>query len=668
MATTAPYGTWTSPIRARDAAAHDGRPDWVGIVGPETWWTEPRPAEGGRTTLVRRRADGSTAPLLPAPWNVRSRVIEYGGRPWAALPGTAERGPVAVFSHLDDQRLYRFEPDTPGAVPQPLTPEPDHPAALRYADPVTAPGGAEIWCVREAFHGPGPGDLRRSLVAVPLDGSAAADPSAVRELAADLHFVTGPRLSPDGRHAAWLGWEHPAMPWDGTALRVAAIHPDGTLGSPRTVAGGPTEAVCQADWLDDATLLAVTDPDGWWNPYRVDIATGATTALHPAPEEFGGPLWRLGQRWCAVLPDGRIAVTHGSGSRRLGILDPATGTLDDLAGPWTEWAATLDARDGRIAAVAAGPTRGWEVLEIDPATLTATVAGHPHLDPVDPGHLPESRPRTFTGPDGREVHANLHPPRNPDVTAPPGELPPYVVFVHGGPTSRAPLTLDLEIAYFTSRGIGVVEVNHGGSTGHGRAYRERLRGQWGVVDVADCATAARALAAEGLADPDRLAVRGGSAGGWTAAASLATTDLYRCGTISYPVLDLTAWSSGGTHDFESRYPDSLIGPLPEAADRYRDRSPVSHADRITAPFLLLQGLDDTICPPAQAERLLAGIAGRGVPHAYLTFAGEGHGFRRADTLVTALEAELALYAYAFGLARDDLAPLDLTGPADRSAR
>ncbi|WP_157876149.1 S9 family peptidase, partial [Streptacidiphilus griseoplanus] len=266
--------------------------------------------------------------------------------------------------------------------------------------------------------------------------------------------------------------------------------------------------------------------------------------------------------------------------------------------------------------------------------------------------LPAPTARTFTGPDGREVHANLYPPRNPDFTAPPGELPPYVVFAHGGPTSRSPMVLDLEIAYFTSRGIGVVEVNYGGSTGHGREYRNRLRGQWGVVDVEDCATAARALAAEGTADPRRLAIRGGSAGGWTTAASLTGTDLYRCGAIRYPVLDLTAWSSGGeTHDFESRYLDSLIGPLPEAADRYRERSPVTHADRLTVPFLLLQGLDDVICPPAQAQRLVDRAAERGVPHRYLTFPGEGHGFRRADTITTALEAELALYTEAFGSGR-----------------
>jgi dipeptidyl aminopeptidase/acylaminoacyl peptidase len=270
--------------------------------------------------------------------------------------------------------------------------------------------------------------------------------------------------------------------------------------------------------------------------------------------------------------------------------------------------------------------------------------------------------RTFTGPGGREVHAHLYPPHNPGCAAPAGELPPYVVWAHGGPTSRAPLVLDLEIAYFTSRGIGVAEVNYGGSTGHGREYRNRLHGQWGVVDVEDCAAVALALAEEGAADRSRLAIRGGSAGGWTAAASLIATDVYACGTILYPVLDLTAWGSGETHDFESRYLESLVGPLAEVPGRYAERSPAEHADRITAPFLLLQGLDDVICPPAQCERFLARLArteGRGIPHAYLTFEGEGHGFRLAGTMVRALEAELSLYAQVFGLDPAGIPTLEL---------
>ncbi|WP_189936609.1 S9 family peptidase [Streptomyces sulfonofaciens] len=660
---TLPYGSWPSPIDARLAAAHDGRPEYVGFIGGEAWWTEPRPAEAGRRALVRRRPDTPGSPVLPPPWNARSRVIEYGGGPWAGAerPGA---GPLVVFCDFADQRLYVYEPDAQDARPRPLTPLSPVGGGLRWADLTVHPDRGEVWCVLEEFTGEDPTDLRRVLAAVPLDGSAAKDRGAVRELTDDRHrFVTGARLSPDGRHAAWLVWDHPLMPWDGTRIMLAEVREDGTFAPPVEFAGGPEESIAQVEWDHAGHLLFASDRTGWWNLYRAPAGErpdAEATALCPRDEEFAGPLWRIVLRWFAPLADGRIAVLHGRGAPVLGILDPATGEVTDAAGPWTEWAPTLAAHGTRVVGVAAGPRSGYEVVELDAATGETRVIGSAHHDPVDPAYYPEPRIRTFTGPDGRDIHAHVYPPHHPDRTAPDGELPPYAVWVHGGPTSRAPLVLDLEIAYFTSRGIGVVEVNHGGSAGHGRAYRNRLREQWGVVDVEDCAAVARALAEEGTADPARIAIRGGSAGGWTTAASLATTDVYACGTIIYPILDLTAWGSGETHDFESQYLESLVGPLAEVPGRYRERSPSEHADRITAPFLLLQGLDDVICPPAQCERFLAKLKGRGVPHAYLTFEGEGHGFRRADTMIRALEAELSLYAHVFGLRPPGLPTLELT--------
>ncbi|OIJ67875.1 prolyl oligopeptidase family serine peptidase [Streptomyces mangrovisoli] len=648
---TLPYGAWPSPIDAALAAAHDGHPESVGFVGDEVWWTAPRPAEGGRRTLVRLLPDGTEQSVLPAPWNVRSRVIEYGGTPWTgvARPGAE---PLVVFAHFADQRLYRYEP---GGEPRPLTPLSPVGGGLRFADLAVLPDRDEVWCVLEEFTGDAPTDVRRTLVAVPLDGSAHDDRAALRELAPARHrFVTGPRLTPDGRRAAWLAWDHPRMPWDGTELLVADVTEGGVLGEPRTVAGGPEESVAQAEWSADGRLLYASDRSGWWNLYRDG------TPLCPREEEFGGPLWKLGQRWFAPLDSGLIAVVHGRGATALGILDPETGEVVDAAGPWTEFAATLAVRGERIVGVGASPRSAYEVVELDSRTGRTRVVGAPHDDPVDPAHYPEPQIRVFTGPAGREIHAHVYPPHHPGCAAPGGELPPYVLWAHGGPTSRSPLVLDLEIAYFTSRGIGVAEVNYGGSTGYGRAYRNQLREQWGVVDVEDCAAVALALAEEGTADPARLAVRGGSAGGWTAAASLTTTDVYACGTIIYPVLDLVAFASGETHDFESRYLESLVGPLDEVPGRYAGRSPVEHADRITAPFLLLQGLDDVICPPAQSERFLARLVGRRVPHAYLAFAGEGHGFRRADTMVRALEAELSLYAQVFGIESPDVPTLELT--------
>ncbi|WP_411074428.1 LpqB family beta-propeller domain-containing protein [Streptomyces sp. cmx-4-7] len=660
---TAAHGSWPSPVDAALAAAHDGRPEYPGAVGDELWWTAPRPAEDGRRALVRRRADGTEETVLPAPWNVRSRVVEYGGRPWAAAdrPGG---GPLVVFCHFPDQRLYAYEPDAgPRAEPRPLTPVSAVGGGLRWVDPVVHPDRGEVWCVLEEFTGPAPTDVRRVPAAVPLDGSAAGDRTAVRELTGERHrFVTGPRLSPDGTRAAWIGWDHPRMPWDGTEVLLAEVAPDGTFRDARTVAGGPAESIPQVDWDAAGRLLLVSDRTGWWNLYRAavgdDGALSEPVPLRPRPEEFGGPLWKIGLTWFAPLENGLVAVVHGVGTTSLGILDPERGDLVDAVGPWTEWAPSLAVHGTRVVGVAAGPRSSYEVVELDTRTGRARVVGAPHTDAVDPAYYPEPRVRTFTGPGGREIHAQVYPPRHPGITGPEGERPPYVIRAHGGPTGHAPLVLDLEIAYFTSRGIGVAEVDYGGSTGYGREYRERLREQWGVVDVEDCAAVATALAAEGTADPARLAVCGGSAGGRTAAASLTDTDVYACGTIAYPVLDLRSWATGETHDLESQYLHGLVGPLDRVPGRYEERSPVEHVDRITAPFLLLQGLDDVICPPAQAERFLSRTAGRGVPHAYLAFEGEGHGFRGAATLVRALKAELSLYAEVFGFDRTDVPALE----------
>ncbi|MGC9539382.1 LpqB family beta-propeller domain-containing protein [Streptomyces sp. UG1] len=646
---TLAYGSWPSPIDAATAAAHEGHPEYVGFVGDEAWWTEPRPTEGGRRTLVRRRPDGTEEPVLPAPWNVRSRVVEYGGHPWAGA--VVDGRPLVVFVDFADQRLYRYEE---GGTPRPISPVSEVGGGLRWVEPQLRLDLGEVWCVLEEFTGEGPTDVRRVLAAVPLDGSAAEDRDAVRELTDGRHrFVTGARISPDGRRAAWLAWDHPRMPWDGTELLVAEVGDHGTLGRPQIVAGGTEESIAQVDWSADGRLLYASDRSGWWNLHRDG------QPLCRRPEEFGGPLWKLGLRWFAPLADGTIAVVHGRGSTALGILDPETGEIVDAAGPWTEFAPTLAVSGERVVAVGASPRSAYEVVELDTRTGRSRVIGAAHDDAVDPAYYPEPQIRTFTGPAGDEIHAHIYPPHNPGCVAPADTPPPYVVRAHGGPTDRAPLVLDLAIAYFTSRGIGVAEVDYGGSSGYGRAYRNRLREQWGVVDVEDCAAVALALADEGTADRDRLAIRGGSAGGWTAAASLTTTDVYACGTILYPILDLASWGTGETHDFESRYLESLIGRPTEVPARYTERSPAAQADRLTVPFLLLQGLDDVICPPAQCERFLARMEGRRVPYAYIAFEGEGHGFRRAETMIRVLESELSLYAQVFGLNPPGIPKLEL---------
>lgn len=643
----APYGTWHSPVSAADVAGEEGRPGWLGWVGGDLWWAEARPGEEGRVALLRRRAGARQAEeVLAGPWNARSRVIEYGGRPWAgraAGPG-GEAGSVLVFANWSDQRLYRLEPDRPGSTPEPVSPVAS--TGMRFADFFVHPDLDEVWGVRETFTGPAPTDVRRDIAAVPLDGSAAGDPGRVRVLAATHHFLSCPRLSPDGRWLSWIGWDHPSMPWDDTVLCVAKVT-GGAAEPARAVAGGGGQAVVQAEWTGPRTLVYVSDPAGWWNLYRLRLGEpGPPEALCPREEEFGGAVWQLGLRWIAPLADGSIAAVHGRATTRLSILG-ADGVLREVGSSHTEWVPCLAAHGSTVAGVAAGPQRPWEIVQADTSRREVLV-----LRPapgIGPRYLPQPRARTFTGGDGREIHANVYPPRNPGFTGPAGEAPPYLVLAHGGPTGRAPLGYDPEIAYFTSRGIGVAEVNYGGSTGHGRRYRERLVRNWGVVDPADCAEVALALAAEGSADGARLVIRGGSAGGWTAACSLTgPVGVYRGAIIYYPILDLAGWRTGETHDFESQYLESLVGPWPAAAEVYHERSPVNHAGEISLPFLLLQGLEDVICPPLQCERLLSRLAGRDIPHAYLAFEGEQHGFRRSATIAVALEAELSFLGQVLG--------------------
>ncbi|WP_026421123.1 prolyl oligopeptidase family serine peptidase [Actinokineospora inagensis] len=644
MVKIAPYGTWVSPLAAADVARGGGRPGWLRRIGSRTWWLRGLPHENGRVALFRHDGpdstngpDGSAArQVLAAPWNVRNRVHEYGGAPYLVL------GARVVFTNWDDQRVYVTDHD--GVDPVPISPEPPTPQGWRYSDLVAGPDGTEVWCVREDAVD------HRELVALPLDGG---EP---RVLGRSHHFMSSPRPSPDGRHAAWIGWEHPNMPWDGTQLCVAAISADGTLGPHRVVAGGPREAVCQVEWESSDALLVLTDPQGWWNLHRIGL-DGTVVNLAPGEHELGGPLWQLGYRWFVPLGQGRFAVQR---TERLAIVDERSGTVTDVDTDLSVWVHLDAGADGVVVASAAGPKDNWAPVSLDLSTGELTRLAEVERPPAAE-YLPEPEARVFDSPDGYRVPALFYPPTNPDFAGPAGELPPLLVYPHSGPTANCTAELDLDIAYFTSRGFAVVTVDYAGSTGHGRAFRELLNGQWGVADVRDCATVATALVKEGLADAARVAIRGGSAGGWTAAAAMTSVDTFRCATISFPILDLTPWADGGveSHDFESRYMEGLVGPLPESRDRYLELSPINHVDRIAGPVLLLQGLEDRVCPPAQAGRFVAALDGTGVPHAYLTFAGEQHGFRKAETIIAAHEAELSFYGQVFGFATD-VPPVELT--------
>jgi dipeptidyl aminopeptidase/acylaminoacyl peptidase len=667
MATeTTSYGEWPSPIAGADVARKQVGLAFPVVDGAGVWWQESRPDEGGRVVVVRQGPDGVNRDLLPAPYNARNRVHEYGGRSYQPVPGGF------VFTDFGDQRLYRCADE---GAPQPLTPEPGD-VSYRFADFVLPPGGDEIWCVRERHEG---GRITRAIAAVPLDGSAAADAGAMRILVSGSDFYAFPAPSPDGTRLAFTCWDHPLMPWDGTELRVAAV--DGTAAAgdgQQVVMGSSTESVLAPAWRDDRSLYVISDRSGWWNLYLTDL-DGTARELCPRAEEFAAPLWQLGLSPYAMLGDGRLVATYGTGEARLGVLDPETGQLDDLGLPYRVYIFGLTASGQTVVTIAGGPTVPTTVISVDvPAAGTPVARELSRSNDAlpDPAYLPVPRTAELTGPSGSVVHALVYPPSNPVARAPEGERPPYIVWIHGGPTAQSVARLDLEKAFFTSRGIGIIDVNYGGSSGYGRAYRERLRGQWGVVDVADAMTAALALAESGEADGKRLGIRGGSAGGWTALAAVTSgigvlggsrgpggphgpgERVFAAVASYFGVADLRAFAEH-THDFESRYLDGLIGPLPESAALYAERAPVGHVNDGTCPVLLLQGLDDPVVPPAQAESIAADLAAHGIPYAYITFAGESHGFRKAENIVASLEAELSFYGQIMGFTPPGIPPVPL---------
>ncbi|MER7798136.1 prolyl oligopeptidase family serine peptidase [Microbacterium sp. NPDC096154] len=658
--TTLPYGSWPSPISASDIAGGSPRLDGARFVdgdagAAEIWWGESVPAEKGRTAVMRR-VGAAVETVLVAPWSARSRVHEYGGGAW-----TVTDDGVLLFVEASDQRVYRM---SPGTQPEPLTPGGQ---GMSFGDltwAAGADGSGVLWAVRETH-----GEERvptRDIVTIPLDGSAAADAPAILTVVGGSDFVAYP--TPRGDRLAWIAWNHPDMPWDASELHVGRIGADGRVAEHVVVAGGRTAegpvSALQPEWTGDDELMFTADlpggpGDGRWNLCWVRFegltATGPE-ALAPADADTGGPLWNLGARWYAPLDDGRVLAVRTQGSDDLVLLDPTCGAVDALETPLSGGVLVRDARGARVLLTGAGtqvPGGLW-LLDVDARTIEAVRGGVASL-PAE--WLPRSQSLTFAGPYG-DVHAFAYPPTNPEATGPEGELPPYLVLVHGGPTAHASGELSLAVAYFTSRGIGVLDVNYGGSTGYGREYRDRLRGRWGIVDVADTAAAARGLAASGLADPGRIAIKGGSAGGWTVLCAVADTDVFAAGISRYGVADLRRLAED-THDFEARYLDGLVGPLPQAEPLYVSRSPLSRPETLRTPLLILQGSEDPVVPPSQSEALRDALARNGVPHAYILFDGESHGFRQASTLVRAFEAELAFLGSVLGFDTPGVPPLVL---------
>jgi len=636
--TVAPYGSWKSPITSDLIVAGTIKVGQILLDGDDVIWTEMRPAEGGRYVLVRRSPDGRTSDLMPPPWNARTRVHEYGGGAAAVAAGTV------YFSNWEDQRIYRLDP---GGRPRPITPE----GKLRYADGVVDRNRGRMICVRED-HTAANREAVNQLVSLDLAGEGEA-----WVLVSGNDFYATPRISPDGTRLAWLTWNHPNMPWDGTELWVGELQADGSLGQVERVAGGADESIFQPEWSPDGVLYLISDRTGWWNLYR--WREGRVEPVVQMEAEFGLPQWVFGRSTYAFASARRIICAYTQhGTWQLASLDTVTGALTPIETPYTE-IEYVRAGSDRAVFYGGSPAEPESIVQLDLATGRIEVLRRATEVAVDAGYLSQPRAIEFPTENGLMAHALYYPPKNRDHAAPEGERPPLLVISHGGPTGATTSTLSLSIQYWTSRGIAVLDVNYGGSTGYGRAYRERLEGQWGIVDVDDCANGARYLAERGEVDGERLIIRGGSAGGYTTLCALTFRDVFKAGASYFGVSDLEALAKE-THKFESRYLDRLVGPYPERKDLYEERSPIRFADRISCPVIFFQGLEDQVVPPSQAELMVKPLREKGLAVAYVPFEGEQHGFRRAENIKRALDAELYFYSRVFGFElADPVEPVEI---------
>ena len=627
---TAPYGTWKSPITTDLIVVNTIGLGSVLLDGDDTYWIESRPTEKGRNVIVRHTPDGKIVDVNPAPYNARTRVHEYGGGAYCVHQGTV------YFTHFTDQRLYRARP---GTEPEPVTPE----GPLRYADGVITQDGRWMFCVVED-HSQSDQQAVNGIARLNLANGN------VQMLVTGNDFYSSPKLSPDESRLAWLTWNHPNMPWDGTELWVAGIGGEG-LSAPVKVAGGVEESIVQPEWLPDGTLLFLSDRSNWWNLYRwSEDGQGVVVEMEA---EFGYPQWVFGMSSYGIVgPDRIIAAVSREGREQLLEVDVRSGTWQPVEIPFDALGSVRTARDwvvfwGGSSRAASGIIRlDLNTHEIAVAPNGRTLRRSLDIE-IDLGYLSMPQSIEFPTENGLTAHAFYYAPQNKDYRAPDGERPPLIVFSHGGPTGSTSATFSLSIQYWTSRGFGILDVNYGGSTGYGRAYRQRLNGQWGIVDVDDCVNGAKYLVARGLADGERLAIRGGSAGGYTTLAALTFRKVFKAGASYFGVSDLGALARD-THKFESRYLDNLVGPYPEREDLYQARSPLFHVDKLSTPVIFFQGLEDKVVPPNQAELMVDALRKKGVPVAYVPFEGEQHGFRQAKNIQRALEAEYYFYAKVFG--------------------
>jgi dipeptidyl aminopeptidase/acylaminoacyl peptidase len=634
---TAPYGSWKSPITSDLIVAQITTLSEVRLVEDDFYWLEGRPQEQGRNVIVRADSDGAAADVTPAGFNARTRVHEYGGASWLVAGGTC------IFSNFADQRLYRQRIGQ--SDPEPLTPAPSSPKHdLRYSDGVLDHGRRRWIGVREDHTGEG--EPVNAITAIDLDEPGT---SPGRVLVGGHDFFCSPRLSPDASRMLWLAWDHPNMPWNGTRLYLAAIGADGAPAGARVIAGGMSESVFQPEWSPDGSeIIFVSDRTGWWNLYACEIATGTTRPLCPMEAEFGVPQWNFGMSTYAFAGARRIVCAYTkAGLGQLAMLDLASGFLQAIETEFTEFGSVC-ADGGRVVFRGGAADRPTSIVELDLATRQYRVLKQAtnllvRTELNIANYITKVEPVEFPTTGGKTAFGLFYPPHNPDYAGSADERPPLLVKCHGGPTSSASSALNLGTQFWTSRGIAVFDVDYGGSTGFGREYRERLKLNWGIVDVDDCVNGAKFLAQQGLVDSKRVVISGGSAGGYTTLAALAFRDFFQGGASYYGVSDAAALARD-THKFEARYLDWLIGPYPEEEARYRERSPLYHADQLSKPVIFFQGSEDAVVPPNQTEIMVEALRRKGNAVGYFLFAGEQHGFRQAANIRRCLDAELTFYA------------------------
>lgn len=647
---TTPYGSWKSPISAQQVAeagtGSGALPKEIQIDQGVIYWVEQRPQAEGRYVIVRLKPDGTKSIVTPAGYSVRSRVHEYGGGVYCVQNG------VLFFVNDHDQRIYRQEA---GGDPYAITPQMGRSRSLRYADGAFSPDGRWMLWVRERHDHRG--EVHNEVVLLPIDGSGSP---AV--LISGHDFFSNPRFSPDGESISWLCWDHPRMPWDGTELFSAPIDLDlREIGASHKIAGGQDISIFQPEWGPDGLLYFVSDQTGWWNVYRRN-AGGVVENICPIDAEFGYPQWLFGfTKYAFLSKDWIIASYKQTGQAHLGLIDLRNKHLQTIPASYTTFEnPSIRATDDQKAWFFAGAADHPPALcRYDHHTGSATRVLDLFQIDLDPTSISTPEHIEYESPEGGAAYAYYYPPQNQNAVGPDDAQPPLIVMSHGGPTSSARPHLDLEVQFWTSRGYAVVDVDYAGSIGYGRAYRERLNGRMGVVDVADCVEAARFLARVAKADPRRLIVRGSSAGGFVSLCGLTFYEDFAAGGIYYGIADLEALAQH-THKFESHYLDTLVGPYPEQRERYVERSPINHTDRLNCPMILLQGLDDLIVPPQQSEQMADALAGKGLPYAYLTFENESHGFDRSDTIEAALNAEVYFYSRIMGISvGGELAPVEI---------